>query len=366
MKVAYLLGSLNRGGTETLLLDVVKNSKKAEFPFVVIHRKEGVLKDEFYDSPVPLFQLRPRFPFSPFYLIKLRRLLKNKGITIVHAQQYLDCLYAKIACIGTPIKIVQTFHGFDGFEKPKRAIALSIRWADANIFVSQYQKNYYTTRYRLKNRNDFVVYNGINFDKVKDAQKKQEQAAKLRLGSVGNFVSVRDQLTTSRFLDLLNTEDIDFEFSFVGAPSKIEPWLYQECVDFCGEKGLEDKVHFLGSRDDVPELLTQWDAFIYSTDHDTFGIAVIEAIASGLPVFVNDWEVMREITEDGKLASIYKSKDEHDLLRIFMLFLQNKDSQFERLCENKKAVKNKYSIETHIANLTLVYKQTEITNKPDA
>lgn len=39
MKVAYLLGSLNRGGTETLLLDVFRSADKAPFSFVGIHRK---------------------------------------------------------------------------------------------------------------------------------------------------------------------------------------------------------------------------------------------------------------------------------------------------------------------------------------
>jgi hypothetical protein len=34
MKIAYLLGSLNRGGMETLMLDVFKNADKADFDFI--------------------------------------------------------------------------------------------------------------------------------------------------------------------------------------------------------------------------------------------------------------------------------------------------------------------------------------------
>ena len=41
MKVAYLLGSLNRGGTETLVLDVFKKASQAPFQVVGIHRKGG-------------------------------------------------------------------------------------------------------------------------------------------------------------------------------------------------------------------------------------------------------------------------------------------------------------------------------------
>lgn len=65
-----------------------------------------------------------------------------------------------------------------------------------------------------------------------------------------------------------------------------------------------DKVHFMGPRSDVPELLASWDAFLYSTDHDTFGIAVVEAIAAGLPTFVNDWEVMKlQITANWRTST---------------------------------------------------------------
>ncbi|MFC2425947.1 MAG: hypothetical protein ACFNUT_05350, partial [Bacteroidota bacterium] len=41
MKIAYMLGSLNRGGMETLLLDVFKNARIAEYSFIGIHRKGG-------------------------------------------------------------------------------------------------------------------------------------------------------------------------------------------------------------------------------------------------------------------------------------------------------------------------------------
>ena len=98
--------------------------------------------------------------------------------------------------------------------------------------------------------------------------------------------------------------------------------MYDECVTYCQQNSLLDKVSFLGSRDDVPTILQQLDAFVYATDHDTFGIGVVEAMAVGIPVFVNDWEVMTEITDNGKFATLYKSKDEKDLLRHFLLFLQ--------------------------------------------
>ena len=69
MKIAYLLGSLSRGGTETLVLDVFKNSDKASYSFIGIHRKDGLLKDEFYASKPNFIKCGPKgFHFISYFL----------------------------------------------------------------------------------------------------------------------------------------------------------------------------------------------------------------------------------------------------------------------------------------------------------
>jgi glycosyltransferase involved in cell wall biosynthesis len=131
--------------------------------------------------------------------------------------------------------------------------------------------------------------------------------------------------------------------------------LYNDCVKYCRQNNLLENVSFLGSRDDVPGILSQLDAFVYATDHDTFGIGVVEAMAVGIPVFVNDWMVMSEITDDGKYATLYKTKDEQDLLRHFLLFLQDKTNYLTKAANASSFVRQKYSIEKYIEKLKQVY-----------
>ena len=75
-------------------------------------------------------------------------------------------------------------------------------------------------------------------------------------------------------------------------------------LKYCEDNNL-DNVYFLGGRGDVPALLKVMDGFVYSSVHDTFGIAVVEAMAAGLPVVVNDYEVMKEVC--GNLVTYFKS-----------------------------------------------------------
>ena len=363
MKVAYLLGSLNRGGAETLVLDIFK-TKNSGLRIIGIHRKKGLLYDEFKKSNVPLIPLYPRNIFDISYFFKLRKILKHENIRIMHSHQVIDAIYSYIATLGLPIKSVLTLHGH-GLKDVFFARLLRIfviKSTDLNAYVSKSLMNHYLNEYCLSpSRNHIVLYNGISFKKLENTHimplKKELniQESSILLGTVGNFTSGRDLLTICRFLVLLKKQNQNFHFIFVGAKSNAEPWIYDESYQYCMKSGISDLVSFLGARDDVPNILQQLDAFIYSTAHDTFGIAVIEAIATGTPVFVNDWVVMNEITGNGELATIYKSKDEKDLFHHFNLFLNHPKNFREKAKKAALVVKKKYSIENHINGLKTIY-----------
>jgi len=382
MRIAYLLGSLNRGGTETLLLDVFRNAGKSNLNAIGLYRKSGALEKEFKESGLQISKVKALNFIG--YILQLRKQLLKNNINIAHAQQPIDALYALLACTGTGIKIILTFHGYDFNETilGRWIIRFIIKQTDGNIFVSEALLKHYQQKYQLNPDNQQVVCNGISFDKLDASDTLRATASsnipvtvssvktcspmsirkEIKLssdthlfGTVGNFVPGRDQLTLCRFLKLLNEQNVDFHFVFVGKRTDYLPKIYDDCVRFCEQNNLSDRVSFLGSRNDVPFILHQLDAFLYSTDHDTFGIAVVEAMAVGIPVFVNDWDVMKEITGNGKYATLYKTKDENDLLREFMLFLQNKALYQTKANEASIFVRKQYSIEKHIDELKKVY-----------
>jgi glycosyltransferase involved in cell wall biosynthesis len=372
MKIAYLLGSLSRGGTETLLLDVFRTADKANYDFIGVHRKDGPYKDDFYATKPTFVQCAPKGKNLFGYLRRLRNLLKKENITIAHAQQSIDAVYAILATWGTKIKVVQTFHGYDFGTKgfTKRMIKWSIKHSDAVCFVSEAQKQYYIKEYKLKCHDKLhVVYNGINFSKldvekaplelpVSKSDRPQGGQKPLKLAMVGNFVPGRAQNSACQFLKKIKDTGAVFDFYFVGKKSEAEPWRFDNCVQYCQENGLSDCVHFLGGRGDVPQILKHMDAFIYATDHYTFGIAVIEAIAAGLPTFVNDWEVMTEVTGNGKWASVYKTNDAEDFCAKFMDFVANIDQYKNQATSNAQQVRAAYSIEQHMQRLYQVYSDT--------
>lgn len=206
-----------------------------------------------------------------------------------------------------------------------------------------------------------LLYNGVDFGKfelaVETSIRKELgiSPSALLIGSVGNFVAVRDQLTICKFLLELKNRSIDFYFVFVGAKSESAPSLYDDCVEFCTANGLTNWVHFLGSRQDVPSILKDLDAFVYASDHDTFGIAVVEAMTVGIPVFVNDWPVMLEITENGRLASIYKTKDIDNLVEHILVYCQDSSRLLREAKQRASYIRARYSIQNHVEELKKIY-----------
>ena len=362
-----MLGSLNRGGTETLMLDVFRNANKAPFQFIGIHRKGGAYKDDFYAAGPKMIQCAPkRFGYIR-YLIQLRKLFKSERVTIVHAQQPLEVIYAYLATIEMNIPIIQTFHGFYPMERRGGLLTrLSILLSKELCFVSQYEKNWYQHRMRIIDEKCHVIYNGIDFVKfggAKSIVENRELIVKrgIQLCMVGNFMSGRDHITLTKALRLLHERGTDnFDFYFIGKRSDAEPKIYDSCKQICVENKMMN-VHFLGARNDVPSLLRYMDGFVYCTDHDTFGIAPVEAMYSELPIVVNDWPVMQEVCgeKENNAVSYFKSKNVEDcanaMEKLLSELIEPTEKFKSRCANNAQWVRERYSIEAYISRLTEIY-----------
>ncbi len=373
MKVAFFIGSLNRGGTEMLTLDICRNKDYAPFEMILVYRNEGELTEEFKVTDVPAFRIKPKgLKFG--YFGRLRKLIKQEKVDIVHAQTLTNGVIAIFVSLFTHIKVVVSFHGF--FYSTLMVLYRHfIMWnVDAMVFVSQFVRDWYVKNsLGCPKANCNVVYNGINFDKFQMQYEEPDflrdnrfrKPDNIRFVMVGNFVSGRSQMVVCKSLKILKDKGIrNLDFYFVGKRVENEANLYDDCVKYCTDNDLQEFVHFVGSRGDIPSVLQHVDGFVYSTNCDTFGIAVIEALASGLPVLVNDWPVMREVIGAERLAVRYFMSDnvQDCANKMVDLISQIKDKPDELKADCLKMAQKvcqTYSIENHINHLTRIYQCLE-------
>ena len=375
MKVVYILGSLNRGGMESLLLDVARQHDAAPFDMVVLHRKGGAYYEDFYGCGVDIRQLSFHKGRLITYLLSLSRFIAEQEVDVVHTQMAIDCIYARLALrlgrlfgiIHKSIQLVTTFHGFDMWEKGLNRMRRkwAIRMADKVCFVSQCEREDYERRYDVGNKG-YVIYNGVDFSTVAEKRErgKESESAPIqpRLAMVGSFGSGRSHIVVCKALKELRDRNIKIEFYFAGAKRESEAALYDTCVEYCRQNNLNN-VHFLGNCNNVYSLLQQMDGFVYSTVHDTFGIAVVEAIASGLPTIVNDWVVMKEVTRDGQWATLFKTEDAEDCANKIQDLIEHLSERKAKAQEIAQQVREAYSIEKHIERLNEIYGAVRLRGK---
>lgn len=345
-----------------LTLDICRKKDYAPYDMVLVYRNDGELSKDFEATGVTMFRIKPK-GLRIGYLRQLRSLLRRENVDVVHAQTMTNAVVAILATMFSGIKVVASFHGFC-----KSAVLFRhfIMWnADAMVFVSRslhdwYEKN---TLWCPKHRCN-VVYNGINFEKFEKQYEvpdfvetiRNEKPGTVILVMVGNFMNGRSHMVICKSLCLLKNRGIcGFDFCFVGKRIENEANVYDACVNYCVENGLQDCVHFVGSRGDVPAILQHVDGFVYSTVRDTFGIAVIEAVSSGLPTLVNDWNVMKEVTCDGEFASFFRSNNIEDCCNQMQLLIENIGQRKKEAFYKAENIKKLYSIEKHIDSLAVVY-----------
>lgn len=365
MKTAIFLGALRRGGAESLVYDVCRRAGSLPFDICCLYRKEGDYSEEFHGTGIQFIKVTKTGGMLG-YLWALRKAILRNRIDVVHAQTPSNALVSIFALLFTKVSIVTTFHGFLFSEASSLYRKLVYGRSRNLICVSHYEKSVYVKRWKLPANNKIsVVYNGIDFSRLNSPAYDSSPALvmdkkSLNMIMVGSFRSGRSHFFICRVADKLNETGLPFNLYFVGRRESTESQRYDSCVEFCASHGLSEKVHFLGNRNDVPSLLKQMDLFIYASEHDTFGIAVLEALASSLPVIVNDWEVMKEISNHGKYATLYKTDNVEDCLSKILTFKQKKVSRPDLIREEclriSKEIRELYSIENHIKGLYDIYK----------
>ncbi len=117
-----------------------------------------------------------------------------------------------------------------------------------------------------------------------------------RLGMVARLEVHKDQPTLIRAVALLRDQGVAVELWLIGEGS-----LRPQLQALIAELDLTESVQLLGSRRDIPELLSQLDLFVFSARPDEgFGIALAEAMAAGVPIVATDVGACREVLDGGR------------------------------------------------------------------
>jgi len=362
IKVLHILDSLNRGGAETMELDLCRNAKANGLDLTFVATGGGDLEKEFRDSGADFIRLSRRLPIDLSLVSRLRRIIEERKIDVVHGHQPVEALHLYLATRGSGVKRVLTLHGVYAGTKNDLALKFVLPRMDARVVLGRHLPAWLAQEQSIDANLSFVVINnGVDSARLASTGRPLRTELGLAqdatlLGMVANFYADRrkDQLTVCKALPQLFARDAAAQFVFVGS-SDGAPHLFDEVVDCCRQRCISDRVHFLGKRADIPDVLSSLDAFVLSSRWEGSPIAVMEAMMIGIPVVLSDIGPLKDVSSDGKYAALFRSGDRQDLASKLIQLVKDAESRSRLAVLARQWAMSTFSIEAHIASLLKLY-----------
>lgn len=291
-------------------------------------------------------------------VFNLRRLIKNEGMNIIHAQTRVAHFTAYVLSRMTGVPYVVTWHGF---YRPHFFRKFLPCWGDRTIAISEAVAQNLREAFGRDDTKIRVVLNGINRDKFR-AEDYETKTREIRtkyglkdapiVGIVSRLAPEKGHIILlEAFGKLLN--DIPAAQLIIIGDGRTRGELEKKARQL----GIERLVFFFGQILNVAEFLAIMDVFVRPSIIEGFGLGVVEAMMMRRPVVASDLSEFRQILDDGKAGLLVRPGDSASLKDALLRLLR--DPAFARnlgMAGYEYAVKN-FSAERVASDIENIYKE---------
>jgi glycosyltransferase involved in cell wall biosynthesis len=279
INILFLTTGLGLGGAERVVFDICKNINKTKFEVSVIGISSQIdMLSQFHKNKIHAYVLNYRKNISKFFssIIQISRHIQNHEIDIIHAHMFHTLIVATLIKISqyfkkNKVKVVFTPHNSFHLMKIRRFILWLLKpFRDRDTIFSKKALRFFYKK------SSVIIPNGIDIQKY--LNNKDEVIERPftfvvigRLEYMKNHTFLIDQVS--------KLKNYNFKLLVIGS-GILESSLKAQV----NELNLDKKVEFLGSRDDVPNILSNADCLLLPSLWEAFPIVLLEAAASNIPV----------------------------------------------------------------------------------
>ena len=320
-RLLIVLSSLCAEGTPVLTLDLCRRWQAMGItPAVVtLAAQPNDLEPEFRAAGVPLHHLSlppggtGRFPALARGIWRLCRELRPAAVLSMplgwHAFTFLGARAAGVRHTAAHVGNYPPVHLSGGMAKFRLLVQLGRPVTDKLICCSSYIEEGVVEHFGVPRSKTTVIYNGVDVAQVvrraEESRARRTPRQRFVVGMVARLEVHKDQPTLIRAAAKLKSAGLPVEIWLVGEGSRRE-----EFERLIAELDVADTVKLWGMRRDVPELLGQMDAFVFSAKPDEgLGVALIEAMAARVPIIATDVGACREVLNGGALGTLVPAGD---------------------------------------------------------
>ncbi len=305
IKVLEVVSNPNRGGVETMLMNIDRNidHNKFQLDFTSFVKEESDYDKEINELGGQVVHLKPIREIGALkYTIQMKNMIKERKYDIVHSHISINNSLVLLAAKLAGVKIRISHAHTTSSEKPntlKFNIAVSLmkklNKMCANVYCACGEKagEFLYGKKALEKGKVIVINNAIELDKFAEYFGKKEEVREknkfnkkdLLIGHIGRFDGeVKNHKFIIEMAEKMKKDGQEnFKFVLVGKGSREE-----EFKKLVKEKGLNDNVIFYGLSENIPELLQAFDVMILPSLYEGLPVVLVEAQAAGIKVLASE------------------------------------------------------------------------------
>jgi glycosyltransferase involved in cell wall biosynthesis len=378
VRVLQVISDLDIGGAQEVVRTLARYLPEAGCLPVVVTFRDGPLRRPIEDMGITVEVMPGRtrsitaLPSALWELRRLRRdlvsVVSRHDIDVIqtHLLRALDFLILTLRWEPTVRRVFWTFHNArldlradqlplrqSWLLRPKRlvyrlAYRFGAKFVDGLIAVSDDVARTVRTDLRPARRKVITIPNGVDVPRY--AQPIDREFARDGLGIprdasilivVGKLMEQKGHLFLLRALPLLSQRFENLHVLLAG-----EGPLREDLGAMATALGVADRVHFVGNRGDISMLLAASDLFVLPSIWEGLSMALLEALASGLPVVATDVSGSREVVVDGETGWLVPPADAERLGEAIAMLLRQPAEARRRGQAGRDRVERYYSART--------------------
>jgi glycosyltransferase involved in cell wall biosynthesis len=306
--------------------------------------EEGWLSAHLRSRQVPVHVLSLDRVIDFRLLSTLVRLVRREHVALIHAHEFAANLYAALAGRFAGIPVVATVHGKNYYtEARRRVIAMRAlrRLGAAVVAVSDDLKSFLEREVGL--RGVRVAPNGIDVDRYDPGARDRVRSelgigvGETVVGAVGNLYPVKGHKV---LIEAVGRMSHPVRLLIAGRGG--EEAALRKCA---ADMGVSDRVHLLGFREDVPRLLSAFDVYALPSFSEGQSLALMEAMAAGLPIVASRVGGNPEIIDDGEHGLLVEAGDAAALAACLTRLAQDTRLRCRLAANARSRVRAEFSLE---------------------
>jgi len=295
IKIVYILPTLDRGGAERFLADLILNLNRQIYePTLILFKRGGDWLAELTAENVPVIILdkKRRLDLKNFW--QLFWTLKKLKPQIVHTQLGGD-LYGRLAAriLKVPV-IISTEQNVNPDAKPLISFfkKLTSHWADKIVAISQAVRDDVINRYQIPIEKVTVIYNGLEIKKFLNNEREIPVSQEsIRVGTIGRLEPQKGQTVLIKAWGMINQPTWSCHLAGEGS-------LTAELTQQITRANLNQQVKLIGPITNVALFLKELDIFVLPSLWEGLGIVLLEAGLSGCPIIASQVDGVTEIINE--------------------------------------------------------------------